>query len=242
MAMDNTHGERQELETVVSVLQGRAESYRMFSRLFMKPLSEGDIDELASMCLEEKARDLQDYELLSQGFNDMGRGLHRRHTGTKSILGTDYTMCFDGLSTYNGLRAVPYASVFVGSRKGEKAELFQEPFHEVRAIYTREGVVTDRSLNLPDDHLGFELSFMADMSDAMADALRKGDVDEALRLADVSEDFRANRILSWYPQFFELASKMVETRFYRGVLRATYGYLQLDGDTLREVKAAITGE
>ena len=35
---------------------------------------------------------------------------------------------------------------------------------------------------------------------------------------------------------------MVETRFYRGVLRATFGFLELDGGTLAELKAMLSGE
>ena len=226
--------------TILEVLKGRAGSYRMFSRLFLRPLAEADIDELAAMRLEDKVADLEGTGLLAEGFNDMGRGLHRRHTGTKSLLSTDYTMCCDGISTYEGCRAVPYASLFIGKLKGDKAELFQEPFRADRAVYRREGVSVDKGLNLPDDHLSFELSFMADMSEAIAAALEADDVAEALRLVDVSDDFRTNHILSWYPQFFDLAMKLVETRFYRGVLRATRGYLEFDGETLADLRAALS--
>lgn len=237
-------GEKMSIDkaTVQEVLRGRAGSYRMFSRLFLRPLSEAEIDELAAMRLEDRVADLEGTGLLAEGFNDMGRGLHRRHTGTKSLLSTDYTMCCDGISTYEGLRAVPYASIFIGSKKGDKAELFQEPFRADRAVYRREGIQVNKDLNLPDDHLSFELSFMADMADAAASAVAADDLAEALRLIDVSEDFRMNHILSWYPQFFDLATKLVETRFYRGVLRATYGFLEMDGDTLAELRAELAGE
>lgn len=232
--------ETNEITAIQEVLRGRAGTYRMFSRLFLRPLSEEDIDEFAEQRFEEKVADLEGTGLLAEGFNDMGRGLHRRHTGTVKLLNTDFTMCFDGISAYEGLRAVPYASLFAGSKKGDKAELFQEPFRAVRALYRREGVEVNHDLNLPDDHLSFELSFMADMSDAMAAALAAGDTAEALRLADVSEDFRANHLLGWYPALYELALKIVETRFYRGVLKATYGYLELDGDTLAEMKQLLS--
>ena len=99
-----------------------------------------------------------------------------------------------------------------------------------------------QALNVPEDHLSFELSFMAVMSEKMAAAVEAGNMAEALRLAEVSDDFRANHILSWYPKFFDLAIHLVETRFYRGVLRATYGFLQLDGDTLAELKAALADD
>ena len=227
--------------SINEVFDNRASSYRLFSRLFLKPLAAEEVDALAYMELEKAAADMTE-GLLAQGFNDMGRGLHRRHTGTQRLLSTDWTMVFDGVRSYNGQVAVPNASLFAGSIVGENAVFFQEPRGNDLKVYRAEGILPDAGLHLPEDHLSFELSFMADVSDKMATALAAGNAEEVLRLIDVSEDFRTNHILSWYPQFFDLAMKMVETRFYRGVLRATFGFLQMDGDTLAELKAALAGE
>ncbi|MBR2789183.1 MAG: molecular chaperone TorD family protein [Eggerthellaceae bacterium] len=223
------------------VFDNRTNSYRLFSRLFLKPLSAEEVEALAGMELEKTTADMPE-GLLAQGMNDMGRGLHRRHTGTQRLLSTDWTMVFDGVRSYDGNVATPYASIFAGSITGENAILFQEPRAHDLKVYRAEGILADPDLHLPEDHLSFELSFMADTSERMAAAVAAGNVAEALRLIDVSEDFRANHILSWYPQFFDLAMKMVETRFYRGVLRATFGFLQLDGGTLAEPKAMLSGE
>lgn len=77
---------------------------------------------------------------------------------------------------------------------------------------------------------------MADLSDKIAAALAAGDGPEALRLIDVSDEFRRERILSWYGLFFDLAMQLVQTRFYRGVLEATFGYLELDGEVLADLR------
>ncbi len=239
MSEENEAGAVASGKALSEALENRASSYRMFSRLFLKPLSEEEIDALAGMDMVAAAQSLGGEGLLAEGFNDMGRGLHRRHTGTKRLLSTDFTMCFDGVSALNDLVAVPYASVFVGSKKGNKAELYQEPRNADRKMYRSEHVEADPDLNLPDDHLSFELSFMADLSDKTADALAKGDRQEALRLVGVSREFLTGHILSWYGLFYDLAAKIVETRFYRGVLKATYGYLQSDGGTLDEIEKLI---
>ncbi len=225
--------------SVAAVLSDRAASYRLFSRLFLKPLEEPEIDNLAAMALESQARDLDEGSLLAEGFNDMGRGLHRRHTGTTRLLRTDYTMCFDGVSSQDGLVAVPYASVFNGSITGEKAVLFQEPRAKDLKAYRREGVMVDPDLHLPEDHLSFELSFMADLSDKTAEAWTTGSRDEALRLIDASQEFLREDILSWYEPFYDLALKIVQTRFYRGVLKAAFGFLQLDNETLEDLRDAL---
>lgn len=226
-------------EALAGSMEERTASYRLFSRLFLRPLTAEDVEALAAEELECKALALEGSDELAAGFNDMGRGLHRRHTGTQKLLATDFTMTFDGVAALRDERAVPYASVFIGAKTGDRAELFQAPRKADKAAYGREGIAVDASLGLPDDHLSFELSFMADMADKTAAALREGDDAEVLRLLEVADEFRSKHILSWYGLFRDLALQLVKTRFYRGVLRAAGGYLELDGDLTAEVRAAL---
>ena len=225
---------------IAETLANRIENYRLFSRLLLSPLTEQEIDSLEAMQLEEVARDMADTGLLAEGLNDMGRGLHRRHTGTTRVLGTDFAMCFDGVSSYEGLVAVPYASIFKGSITGERAVLFQEPRAKDLAAYRREHVQADPSLHLPEDHVSFELSFMADLSEKAAIAYASGNRAEVLRLVETSQTFLRENILSWYGEFAELALKILDTRFYRGVVKATHGYLTLDETVLDDLKAALS--
>lgn len=224
---------------IEEVLADRATSYRLFSRLFLKPLTSEEIDSLAAMNLESNVAELEGTGLLAEGMNDMGRGLHRRHTGTTRQLSTDYTMTFDGVRSHNGLVAAPYASVFNGSITGQKAVLYQEPRANDLRAYRSEGIQVDPSLHLPEDHISFELSFMADMSDKIATALAADNKEETLRLVDASLDFLQNNILSWYEPFYELSLNLIETRFYRGVLKATFGYTLNDVSALQDIRKAL---
>ena len=224
---------------VNEVFGNRTSSYRLFSRLFFKPLTADEVDALVAMELEKAAADMPEGGLLAEGMNDMGRGLHRRHTGTVRILSTDFTMVFDGVRSYDGMVATPYASIFGGSITGEKAIFFQEPRARDLAAYRAQGIQVDPDLHLPEDHLSFELSFLADLSDAAGEAVEKGDEAEALRLVQASSSFLRDNVLSWYGVFCELALKMVETRFYRGVLKACGGFLEVDLATLRELEEAL---
>lgn len=220
-------------------LSDRAASYRLFSRLFLKPLTAEEIESLAAMNLEKNLENLSDANLLAEGLNDMGRGLHRRHTGTVRQLSTDYTMAFDGVRSHNGLVATPYASVFAGSITGEKAVLYQEPRARDLHAYRSERIHVDPSLHLPEDHISFELSFMADLSDKIGAAFTDDNSQEALRLIDSSLDFLHNDILNWYKPFYELSLNLIETRFYRGVLKATFGYLLNDVVVLQDLREAL---
>jgi TorA maturation chaperone TorD len=223
---------------IIDVLTGRANSYRMLSRLFFKPLNVEEIEDLAASDYITVAKSLEGTGLLAEGFNDMGRALKKRHTGTRQQLSTDFTMCFDGVETIDDLVAVPYASVFLG----EKALLNQEPRHKVYKFYQSEHINLKHGVNLPEDHLSFELEFLAILSDHAAWALEQGDRDEVGRNLELSREFINEHILSWFDLFAERAVKILKTRFYRGALKATKGYVELDLATIDDLLEAIANE
>ncbi len=132
-----------------------------------------------------------------------------------------------------------YESLFAGSISGDSAIFFQEPRTNDLAAYRREHIQVDPEIHLPEDHLSFELSFMADLSAKAIAAYSAGDIAETARLLQVSSDFLQNNILCWYGSFFDRALKIIETRFYRGVLEATYGYLKLDQEALADLIEAL---
>ena len=213
------------------VLRGRASAYRMFSRLFLKPLDEADIDELAAMDFVARSQNLEESSLLAEGFYDMGRDLLKRNTGSRQTLATDYTMCFDGVATFEGEVAVPYASVFLS----EKALLYQEPRHEVFKLFSAEGISLKKNVKLPEDHLSFELEFLAVLSEHACVALGASDLPEARRNLELSRSFIHEHILTWFGLLSERADKLLTTRFYRGLMKAMRGYLELDLQTISEI-------
>jgi len=225
-----------EKNVIIEVLMGRSASYRMLARLFFKPLNEDDIENLVSIDLCARALELDGTGLLSEGFNDMGRALRKRHTGTRSQLGTDFTMCFDGMEAVGDLVAVPYASVFLGT----EALFYQEPRHEVYKIFQAEGVGVKSGIDLPEDHLTFELEFLALLSDRAVTALENDQHDEALRNLRISREFIEGSILTWIGLLAARAEKILKTRFYRGALKATQGYLDLDAQTITDLVEEIS--
>ncbi|MDR0500462.1 MAG: molecular chaperone TorD family protein [Coriobacteriales bacterium] len=235
---ETTRNSTADFLTFIDVLQGRAASYRMFSRLFLKPLTDEDIEELAAMDLINRALELKDCGLLSEGFNDMGRGLRKRNTGTRQSLSSDYTMCFDGVATTNDEVAVPYASIFLG----EKALFNQEPRNEVFKIFCAENVGVKSSVHLPEDHLSFELEFLAMLSERSVVAIEANDISELRRNLELSATFIRDHIQSWIGMLAERANKLLSTRFYIGVMKATQGYLSLDLETIADMLEELGDE
>jgi TorA maturation chaperone TorD len=225
--------------SVIDILQGRSDSYRMFSRLLLKPLEETDIDDLDTRDFVAVAQELEGTGFLADGFNDMGRFLRKRHTGSRQELSTDYTMCFDGVTSIKGQVATPYASVFLS----EKGLLNQESRQEVYTLFLTEGIRLKSGVNLPEDHVSFELEFLAILSDRALEASAAGDTQSVIRTLKLSQNFINEFLLSWYGLLAERALQIVKTRFYRGVIKAVRGYLELDLGTieglLEEVEPSV---
>lgn len=222
-------------EVLIQVLEGRREFYLALAGFYFKPLTQEQIDTMAQTDYTDFA---SGEPLLEDGFNDITRYLRKRNTGTRQMLAVDFTSSFGGAQAYEGRTAVPYASVFLS----EEGLLSQQPRADVFKVFARNLLrVTDTSI--PDDHLSFMLEFLAVMSDRAAEALRAEAVEESAgdmleeartRLKE-SHDFIENHILPWFKEFSDLANKLIETRFYRGVLKITAGYLLMDLQTIDDM-------
>lgn len=213
------------------VLEGRRTTYRLLSGLYLRPLSDEAIARLAEADFVKASREAADEGLFAEGLYDMGRALRRIHGGTRQLLSTDYTMCFDGMGSVGEEVAVPYASVFVGDRK----RLNEEPSHRMHRLLARECMELEAGLDLPKDHLSIQLEFLALLSENAAEALRRGDGPECRRCLEVSLGFLRDDVLNWFPLFYDRALQLLSQRFYRGALRATKGYLELDEGLLAEL-------
>lgn len=173
----------------------------MLSSFYIKPLTQEQIDNLAGKDFSLFGAGDQ---LLTEGFNDISRYLRKRNTGTRQELAIDFTSCFEGTKAYQGRSAVPYESVF----RSETGLLMQGPRNEVFNIYKKAAVKLREDLHLPDDHLAFELEFMAILSDRTAEALRQDDTEAALGQLEVpSSPERSPRELKRSAQYDPAATK-----------------------------------
>ena len=214
-------------DVLVEVLKGRREFYLALAGFYFKPLTQEQIDTMAQT---DYAQFSLGEPLLEEGFNDITRVLRKRHTGTRQMLAIDYTSSFGGSSTFEGKTAVPYASVFLS----DKGLLGQAACAEVFRTYKRNLLrVTDK--NTPDDHLSFMLEFLAVMSDRTAEALLEEHREDAISCLEESRDFINDQILTWFDALAEIANKLIEARFYRGVLKITKGYLLMDLQTIDDL-------
>ena len=119
---------------------------------------------------------------------------------------------------------MPCESVFTS----EEGLMYQGSYHEVHRVFKEHQVSRSTGFDFPDDHLSFLCTFMAMLSQRANDALKAGEYGEALKQVRTSRAFLEAHILSWLDPFEELALRLLCTRFYRGVLKASRGFFEFD--------------
>lgn len=216
------------------VLEGRATFYDTLASLYFKPLTQEQIDAMAQADFSEFA-DIN--EKFADGLNDMARYLRRRNTGTRQELAVDFTGAFAGASVYKGKTAAPYESVFTS----DKGLMCQEGCRKVFAAYKQEAVKRREGLDWPDDHLSFMCQFMGLMSRRTQRALAAGDKTVATHDLVVSRSFLADHIVSWFGLFADVADKLLDTRFYHGVITMTEGFFDFDREVLDDLLDEVRG-
>lgn len=216
------------------VLEARADFYETLAALYFYPLKQEQIDAMAEADLSPYADVNEDF---AEGINDITRTLRKRNTGTRQELAVDFTGAFIGTSTWEGRSAVPYKSVFTS----EGGLIYQGGYQEVFDAFKQEAVKKRAGLDWPDDHLSFMFQFLALLSRRAHQALLEGKNSNAVHDLTVSADFLHDHIASWFDAFFDLANKLVKTRFYRGVLKITRGYITFDAEVLQDLIEEVEG-
>lgn len=212
-------------EEMIAACEGRAAFYDMLAAIYFRPLTAEQIDNIAETDWSEYA-DLS--ELFADGLNDVTRYLRKRNSGTRQELAVDFTSAFAGTSSWKGRYAVPYESVHTS----EEGLMFQDAYHEVFQLYKANHVAKAEGYDFPHDHLSFMCEFLVVISGRIAEALRAGDDAEALRQVNVSRAFLADHILSWFDTFQDLALLLLQTRFYRGILKVSKAFFLEDAALL----------
>lgn len=199
----------------IGLCEDRAALYRLIATLYFQPLSQEQIDALASGDLAGAAA--QADSPFAGAYAELYGALRLRHSGTKETLAADYTGAFYGIRTVGGRTAQPFQSLFEKSALG----LMGEARSQVYRTFKAHGLRVPEGTDLPEDHLSFITAYLAWLCDETAEALRAGDDRSAADLIERQRTFFEAHLASWFPAFRSVADQLVETRFYRGVLDLT---------------------
>ena len=216
----------------LQLLASRASFYRMIAQWFYAPLTDEQIEVMASLDLQEAA--CEEDSPFAEGFNDLYRSLRHRHSGTRSQLAADFTGVFYGVTTKNGLTAQPFESLYrydggslMGEARGEVYHAFKQAQLRVRP-----------GIDLPEDHLSFMAEYMAVLCEKAAECLKSGDEAGAIQVLEQQRAFYGAHLASWFGAFRDRSQGMIQTRFYRGVLKVTDAFLDEEPRALEDLLAA----
>lgn len=217
---------------IIDLNAARAAFYRTLASYYFKELTQEQIEFVSSQTFE--GMDCGD-ELIREGFDDMRKSLRKINTGTRQELAVDYAHTFLAAGNYESFAATPFESVFTS----ELGLLMQEARDEVYKMYCDEQMQPNPSLQVPEDHLSFELEFMALLLDRLNEALQNEDLSRAKEYAQKAKKFHEEHQANWIDDFCDMVMEVSETRFYKGVSKVTRGFVHLEGGIVDEIALAI---
>lgn len=160
---------------------------------------------------------------------DVQRGLSRLQTWTQQQNGSlspaalddlraDYTRLLLGTSV---VLAPPWESVYFSDER----LIFQEQTVQVRAWYRRFGLEAPHHAQEPDDHIGLELLFVAQLARQALVALEEQDQAAFEELLAAQRSFLTEHLFQWAAQWCDLVETQANTLFFQGLAPLTKGIL-----------------
>jgi TorA maturation chaperone TorD len=120
--------------------------------------------------------------------------------------------------------APPWASFY----RTEERLMVSSHTLQVRALYDRFGLVSERKEQEPEDHVGLEFEFMAFLCDRYRECVGKGAHREAAATLTAQKGFLDDHLLPWIPKFCEKVARSAWTEFFRGFGDLTAGFVSWD--------------
>ena len=244
--MAETIQEPQETYTDSQYLMDTAGFLHTLSSILFLELTQTQIDALKDLDWAQMATDDMSPEMAS-GYKGIGRYLARSGANVRQDLAVEYARIFLGAGVSEEQLAVPFESVFTSP----EGIMMQDSRDDVVRVFRSQGMAVDKDLNVPEDHISFELDFLAFMAERTAAALDAQDgsatkdsedpatatiqadaTNQAADLISVQVSFIENHLLNWIDPLMERVEACALSPFYPSVMKVLKS-------TLTEYKAAL---
>lgn len=205
------------MKDLAEVINFRREFYRVLSSLFLREASMEVLETLSSLSLPP-VRSKRSIEglILPKG---------KELKSFKEELDVDFARIFLGM---NSRGAFPYESVY----RSKLGLLMQDPFDEVRESYNKTGVTKNSNLAEPDDHIGIELAFMANLAHQTGIALKNDKKQEALTHLEQQREFLRQHLSPWVPSFCKDIQEVAWTEFFKSLASLLNAWISSDREEL----------
>jgi anaerobic sulfite reductase subunit A len=173
--------------------------------------------------------DLVGEDELDAGYRMLEAYLRKPGPDPLTDLAVDYARVFLGAGvTRNGGAAYPYESVYTSPAR----LVMQDARDRVLAAYRAKGLDKVATFDVPEDHIGLELEFMACLCKETREAVSRGDWPAVAACLTEQRDFLESHLANWVPEFCGDVMKYATTEFFQAVARLTNGFLRLDGEII----------
>lgn len=119
--------------------------------------------------------------------------------------------------------ASPWESTY---SKDSEGLLFQKETLDVRKWYKSFGFQIENLYHEPDDHIAFELEFIAKLSEKASLSAQNNEELEARQLLESQGRFMKQHILVWHEEWADRVLENAQTEFYRGIALLVRGFLR----------------
>ena len=212
------------MQEVKAFNEKRAEIYWWFSSLFVKELTENDLETYHSVEIRSFLTGLGENESLKPCVDSLVDALNRLQDRENAQLELAADFCELFLKTEKH-GALPYASMYIG----KSGLLNDKPAEEMEKLMANFGFQVDENLKEPADHLAVELDFLGNM------IIRSNELEQEKHMEEAFEkqnEFIQQHLMTWLPQFAAKCKQLDEFGFYISVTQLLIAFCKLDSTYL----------
>lgn len=213
-------------QELASLMDSRANVYKVLSRSYLEEIDERFADELANEFLFESAD-----PRLAETLDAAKESLRGADDDRIEQLAVTFDRVFFGMGPLTARHAFPYESVYTS----EKGVMMQEAYSQVVRAYREQHLAKDKGFTEPEDHIAVELAFMATLAERTAAFLREGHEEAAEETVAQQVAFAKSHLLNWVDMFCTDLSAAAPGTFYEHLADFTKAFVQEDVSLLAEI-------
>ena len=126
----------------------------------------------------------------------------------------------------------PYASIYLQAEETEKRLLWSGETAKVEVVYRAAGLEIAPGQPRVPDHLALELQFMHHLCSRQAEALTRGEMQEAAQWQRRQEAFLREHLFTWLPRFIARLERYARIPFYPALAGFMLDFLQSEVENL----------
>ncbi len=215
------------------LISNRGGLYGFLARIYRVEVDQELLDQMGKMNLPVEV----DVPEISEGYRMLKGFLEHLRERTVTDLAVEYARIFLGAGLARGDGAYPYESVYTSPKR----LVMQDARDQVLKIYREEGLDRAEEFNEPEDHIAFELEFMAYLCQKTTEALKEGDKGRTLGYLKKQKDFLEKHLIPWVPAFCDDVQRVARGDFYRAVAKITVGCLGMEQELIGQLIDEIRG-